>query len=126
MITAMRIMNRMSTALELIFLLNERPNVAPTTANTIIKSNKLHSNWGTLLVTSVVTRDRTWEKKITNRELRAAVLVSIEKRYDRIMRFMGHPPIPKNEESTPRTKPDAMTTALFSTLFVLILSFFSV
>ena len=80
MMTAIRAMNSLSTALLSIFMLNMRPIVLPITAETIIRMSIFQSKDGTVVVMREVKREKTWEKNITKREAMAELLVSREKK----------------------------------------------
>ena len=79
MITAIRAIKRLSTALLSIFLENILPRVLPTTAHTIIIISIGHSKVGTVLVARDEIREKSWEKNMMKRDARAEFLVSREK-----------------------------------------------
>ena len=59
-------------------------------------------------------------------EAKAEFFVSKEKRYERIIRLIGPPPIPRKEDNTPKKSPTAKEeTGLFRFL-VCIFAFFKV
>ena len=79
MITAIRAIKSLSTALLSIFFENILPSVLPITANTIIINSIGHSKVGTVLVTREETREKSCEKNMINKEARAEFFVSREK-----------------------------------------------
>ena len=46
-----------------------------------------------------------WENRMIYREFSAAVLVSMEKKMNSTTRLIGPPPMPRNEEKIPKTRP---------------------
>ena len=72
--------NRRSTPALLSFLLMLRPRVPPTMPPTTMTMSTAHSNSGTVLRTRVLRKLAAWENRMMYRELRAAVLESMEKK----------------------------------------------
>ena len=126
MITNNKPINSLSTPLFDSFLETILPTVAPTTAHVIIESNNTISISGIVLVTTLLTNETACEKKIIYRDERAAVLVSILKKYDKNIKLIGPPPIPKNDDATPKNNPIPKLANGFLKSFVLIVSFFIV
>ena len=87
--TTIRAMKSLSTARLSIFFEQLLPKVAPTTASTIMVTMSLQSIEGTRPVSIVEMSESTCEKKMQKSELKAAVLVSMLKKYERILKDKG-------------------------------------
>lgn len=72
--------NRRSTPLLLSLLLMLRPRVPPTTPPITMTMSTGHWNYGTVPLRIVLRKLAPWENRMMYRELRAAVLVSMEKK----------------------------------------------
>ena len=79
MITAIRAIKSLSTALLSIFLENILPSVLPITAHALIINNIGQSKVGIVFVTTEETREKSCEKNMINKEARAEFFVSREK-----------------------------------------------
>lgn len=104
-ITAFNIRYKIFTALSSSFLSIILPNIPPTTPPAAITTKIYQSNCGTLPAINEYTSDAIWEIRIIQIEFLAATFVFIEKKNDKITRLIGPPPMPKNDDITPKNKP---------------------
>ena len=72
--------NSRSTPLLVSFLLMLRPRVPPATPPMSMTMSTGQANSGTVFLARVLRKLAAWEKRMMYRELRAAVLVSMEKK----------------------------------------------
>ena len=115
--------NSFSTVSLLIFLFTFLPITPPKIPPSTISTKVIGVNDGTLWEIRVEANDVNCENKIIYKELAAAVLVSIEKKKYKTTRLIGPPPIPKNDDITPRTQPITAHTKVLFTTRVLIFDF---
>ena len=73
----------------------------------------------------VVTKLVSCENSIIKREFFAVSFACVEKKNDKTTILIGPPPIPRNDELTPRIKPMITQTSLLVICFVLIPDFFT-
>ena len=107
--------NKRSTLWSSIFLLIFLPQNPPRIPPAAINARSAMEKAGIVAVTIEFSKLVIWENNIIYREFCAAVLVGMEKKKNNTTKLIGPPPMPRNEDITPRTRPTSKQTIRLAT-----------